>query len=152
VCGGSREAGQHRKVKQLHGNSCDIHLPHKHVQISGCGVSREAGQHRKVKHLCLCGKCMSYEFPCKCFTFRCCPTSLNPPHPDICTCLCGMCMSHEFPCNCFTFRPHKHVQISGCGGSREAGQHRKVKQLHGNSCDIHIPHKHVQISGCGGFR
>jgi hypothetical protein len=34
---------------------------------------------------------MSYEFPCKCFTFRCCPTYLDPPTPDIWTCLCGQC-------------------------------------------------------------
>jgi hypothetical protein len=42
---------QHRKVKHLHGNSYDIHLPHRHVQISGCGGSREAGKLRRVKHL-----------------------------------------------------------------------------------------------------
>jgi hypothetical protein len=69
----------------------------------------------------------------KAFTFRCCPPYLDPPNPDICTCLCGKCMSYEFPCKCLTFRccpayldppnfdihlPHKHVQVSGLGGSK----------------------------------
>ena len=47
---------------------------------------------------------MSYEFPCKCFTFRCCPSYLDPPNPDICRCLCGECLACERPCKCFTAR------------------------------------------------
>jgi hypothetical protein len=95
---------------------------------------------------CFCGRCMSYEFPCKCFTFRCCPTYLNPPHPDICTCLCGKCMSYEHV-NAYDIHfPQVQSHTPSSGWSKYVGKHRNVQHLHVVLHDTHFVHVQSQAS------
>jgi hypothetical protein len=73
---------------------------------------------------CLCAKCMSYEFPCKSFTFRCC-SLLSTYHIliSVHVCVLSVCRT-SFHVNALLsdaaplLSTHQIIQISGSGGSR----------------------------------